>query len=80
MALGSEAERGRRNRIRGDRVQLCSALCLELDFRDRKMAESEPAGAAGGGCVETDSPASLSFLKTPVRQILVIGFPLGERL
>lgn len=64
-------------------------LCFQLeshsseenhgDFRDRRMTTSEPAGLLGVACGETESPVSFSFLKIPVRQILVIAFPLGER-
>lgn len=97
MALGSEAEKdGSRNRIGGDRVLLkhrvCPALCFKLeshrseenhwDFRDKRMTESELAGAAEGG-VCGNRVSSFIILskkkKNPVRQILLIAFPLGER-
>lgn len=85
MALGSEAERGRQNRIRGDksfpqtreRAQLCAWSWTSGTGEGQNQSQQ---GLLGAGCVETESPASLSFLKTLVRQILVIGFPLGERL
>lgn len=65
------------------------ALCVKLeshcseenhwDFRDQKMTESEPAGAAGGGVCGNGVPCFIILPQTPVRQILLIAFPLGER-